>query len=231
MLDANMLGAAFAQNGADMSAVMANEPNECYIYNADASFETKLNYKRSEVLENTHWYSEWKEGMQVFSHEIRHPKVHPETGEIVSKERIELIQEGIESLNPGEYISDGVIIEVPRPEGLYEYVWNETTLSWEEGKTEEEIAQIQHEAHVRYYNAELEFASKATAELKCGIITEEDFVPVAEYMRSIDPYAPAVVGEGPTVRTTMKFSLPGTPQSRSTGNDTPTRPSIFDRYK
>ncbi|MGL5191860.1 MAG: hypothetical protein ACRC7S_19635 [Cetobacterium sp.] len=81
-------------------------------------------------------------------------------------------------------------------------------ISWEEQFEENELEEMKFRAEVRFYNQELEFASKAVAELKCDIISPEDFEDVKVYMQSIDPYAQ-------------------TYKSR----DRKTRPDIFNRYQ
>jgi hypothetical protein len=80
-------------------------------------------------------------------------------------------------------------------------------LEWIETATEEEITENVFIESVRFYNAELEFASKATAELACDIITAEMFEDVKLYMKSIDPYA--------ETQSTLTIS----------------RPPVFDRYQ
>lgn len=83
--------------------------------------------------------------------------------------------------------------------------WN--GYEWIETATAEEIEKNKLIKNIKFYNDELEFASKATTELACEIISSEIFEEVKIYMNAINPY----VG-------TKKFS-------------TLQRPKIFERYE
>ncbi|MGL5715370.1 MAG: hypothetical protein ACRCX2_20295 [Paraclostridium sp.] len=123
---------------------------------------------------------------------------------------IELYKAGIYELNDGEFIHDETILSIHDfeiPEGTLKPVFDYNQLKWIETATPEEIEENIWREEVRFYNAELEFASKAVAELKCDIISQEDFEDVKLYMQSIDPYAQNY--------------------KRSVKNK---RPGIFDRY-
>lgn len=73
-----------------------------------------------------------------------------------------------------------------KPEGCkIEYTGDK----WIETATQEECEGYKFIEDVKFYNKELEFASKANIELACGIITEDVFEEVKTYMKSIDPYA------------------------------------------
>lgn len=125
----------------------------------------------------------------------------------------ELIDKGICSLAENEVlVGDSVkfIYEFPVPEGMAKPVFNKETLKWEETATAEEIAEYAFKQSVSFYNSELDFASKATAELVCEIITPEMYEDVKSYMKAIDPYAPKKM----SARKLKAIS----------------RPSVFDRY-
>lgn len=81
------------------------------------------------------------------------------------------------------YIEDR-LLEIKKPQGL-NLVFNYEKMEWTETATEEDF----FKQKVVFYNKELEFASKASVELVCGIITEDVFEEVKDYMKSIDPYA------------------------------------------
>lgn len=99
-------------------------------------------------------------------------------------------------------------MNIPKvPDGMLRAVWNCDLKIWEETATQEEIELHEFNLARDFYNSELEFASKATAELACDIIDQETFEDVREYMRAIDPY---------TQKRTMSAIQ---------------RPSIFDKYK
>ncbi|MGL5745816.1 MAG: hypothetical protein ACRCXX_11830 [Cetobacterium sp.] len=109
----------------------------------------------------------------------------------------------------GRYFYDNnKLVEVKHPLGLVKPVFDYNQLKWIETATPEETEENVRREEVRFYNQELEFASKAVAELKCDIISPEDFEDVKVYMQSIDPYAQ-----------TYKF------------RDKKTRPDIFNRYQ
>lgn len=137
---------------------------------------------------------------------LNHPKL--ENGMLVEKSDTELKLEGIISLLEGEVIINNEIVVKPKPDG-YKIIWNGA--EWVETATDEEIREIEFNNSVDFYNSELEFASKATAELGCEIISQEMYADVKAYMQAIDPYA--------MKKSRMSMSAPIQ------------RPAIFDKYK
>lgn len=133
---------------------------------------------------------------------LNHPKL--ENGMLVEKSDVELKLEGVIQLSEGEVIINDEIVVKPKPNG-YKIIWNGT--EWVETATDEEIREIEFNNSIDFYNSELEFASKATAELACEIIDQDTFESVKAYMRAIDPY--------------------GQPMRAYSA---PVRPSIFDKY-
>ncbi|MGL5962905.1 MAG: hypothetical protein ACRCZ2_00680 [Fusobacteriaceae bacterium] len=111
---------------------------------------------------------------------------------------------------------DGVFVYNPipdKPNGLkLEYNGSE----WIETASAEEMEDSDWNSEVEFYNSELEFASKATAELACEIITTEMFEDVKLYMKEIDPY-----------RITKKKKKKGKATVKASR---PQRPPVFDRY-
>lgn len=125
---------------------------------------------------------------------------------------LELYESGIYELLEGEFIHGDKILNVydfEIPEGILKPAFNYDELRWEETATAEEIAEHAFRQSVSFYNSELDFASKATAELACEIISPEMYEDVKSYMKAIDPYAQPS-------RTRMELKI--------------NRPSIFDRY-
>lgn len=101
-------------------------------------------------------------------------------------------------------------MNIPKvPDGMLRAVWNYDLNIWEETATQEEIELHEFNIARDFYNSELEFASKATAELACEIITPEMYDDVRSYMRAIDPYA----------------------QKKTRTMSTIQRPTVFDKYK
>lgn len=124
--------------------------------------------------------SDWWATNDFFSN----PKI--QDGCIVDKSVEDLKIEGIIPLEDGEVILEQKVVVIPKPNG-YKIQWESP--NWVEKATEEEIEEIEFNASVSFYNSELEFASKATAELLCEIITADMFEDVKLYMRAIDPYS------------------------------------------
>lgn len=109
-----------------------------------------------------------------------------------------------------------MLYEFPIPEELVKPALNYETLTWEETATPEELEEAAWDAEVVFYNEELDFASKAHAELACEIITAEMFEEVKLYMKEIDPY-----------RITKKKKKKGKATVKASR---PQRPPVFDRY-
>lgn len=175
-----------------------------HIYNKDLKKIISLNYSLDTFKKQPNLcYPDWTSDMIATEKHFSNPKIVD--GTLEEKTRVDLVNEGLEELRLGEVIQGDEIIYIPCPAGLFKPKW--VSPKWVEGSTDEEIEEHNFKEFVRFYNEELEFASKATAELACEIISQDDFESVKEYMRAIDPY-----------KQSMKaFSLP-------------TRPLIFDKY-
>lgn len=175
-----------------------------YIYDSSAKKLATLNYSLEEFVDKPAiYYPNWTNDMIASEIEFRNPKLVD--GYLVEKTRLDLVLEGSEQLNEGEVIQGTEIITIPRPSEMLKPVW--VVAEWVESATQEEIEEHEFQQSVTFYNSELEFASKATAELACEIIDQDTFESVKAYMRAIDPY-------GQPMRA---FSAP-------------VRPSIFDKY-
>lgn len=177
-----------------------------HIYNHNLMKQTSIPYTREELEEHgiDKLYPPFQNDWHYSFEDIKYPKL--ENGMLVEKSDTELKLEGIISLLEGEVIINNEIVVKPKPNG-YKIIWNGT--EWVETATEEEIREIEFNNSVNFYNSELEFASKATAELGCEIISQEMYADVKAYMQAIDPYA-------------MKKSRMSAPIQR---------PAIFDKYK
>ncbi|MGL5049333.1 MAG: hypothetical protein ACRC6E_01705 [Fusobacteriaceae bacterium] len=172
------------------------------IYNKNLQKLASLNYEL-EVFkaQPTLCYPKWTNDMYATERDFNHPKLVD--GVIVEKTQEELKLESIIPLQDGEIIENNAIITKEKPTG-YKVEW--ITPNWVETATDEEIAEIVLNESIGFYNEELTFASKATAELACTIISELEFEDVKAYMKAIDPYS------------VTKLTRPP-------------RPSIFDKYK
>lgn len=141
---------------------------------------------------------------------LRHPFL--ENGKLREATDKELLDKGLYTLSENEVLVGDfikMIYEFPIPEEMAKPVFNKEVLKWEETATQPEIDEHRFKQSVAFYNSELEFASKATAELACEIISPEMYNDVKSYMKAIDPYAQPNVAV---------FALKIN------------RPSIFDRY-
>lgn len=143
---------------------------------------------------------------------LRHPALNQD-GTLREATDKELIEKGIYKLSDLEVLvgdTAKMIYEFPIPEHMVKPVFNKEKLEWEETATQLEIEEHTFKQSVIFYNKELEFASKATAELACDIITQEAYADVKSYMQNIDPYSKPI-------RSKMEFKI--------------NRPSVFDRYQ
>ncbi|MGL4998353.1 MAG: hypothetical protein ACRC5T_05235 [Cetobacterium sp.] len=121
---------------------------------------------------------------------------------------IELYKSGIYKLYESEFIKDDTIMNINDfeiPDNIVKPVFNYGDTVWEESATEEEIDEYIFNEHVKFYNSELEFATKVNTEFTYGIIESVVYEQVKEYIIDIDPYRPA----------TFKSIQ---------------RPAVFDRY-
>ncbi|MGL5124915.1 MAG: hypothetical protein ACRC6U_02895 [Fusobacteriaceae bacterium] len=173
-----------------------------HIFNKDLQKLVSLNYEL-EVFkaQPTLCYPKWTSDMYATETLFLYPKLV--NGALVEKTQEELKLELIIPLVDGEIIEDGKLITKEKPLG-YKIEW--VSPNWIETATDEEIAEIILNESISFYNEELTFASKATAELACTIISELEFEDVKAYMKAIDPYS------------VTKLTRPP-------------RPSIFDKYK
>lgn len=98
---------------------------------------------------------------------------------------------GIYLPNEWEYspIIDSIYDLSTKPNDMIKAEWN--GYEWIETATVEEIEKNKLIKNIKFYNDELEFASKATAELACEIISSEVFEEVKIYMNAINPYIEA----------------------------------------
>lgn len=176
-----------------------------YIYK-NTTLIAKPQAKTMEEFKNnpTGFFPSWTNDMTASEVEFRNPKLID--GQLVEKTRLDLVLEGSEQLAEGEIIQGTEIITIPRPSEMLKPVW--VVAEWVESATQEEIEEHNFKESVIFYNSELEFASKATAELACEIIDQDTFESVKEYMRAIDPYSQV---------SRKVFSRPQ-------------RPPVFDRY-
>ena len=184
-----------------------------HLYNNKLEFITSIprDFKDLETYGCTmkDFYSKWENDWYALETKIEYPKLD-DTGNVVSKTDEELKIEGVYPLVDGEYILDGTLIVVDKPEG-YKIKW--ISPEWIETATEEEIYEIERNKSVAFYKEELDYASKATAEYACGTVTEAQFEEVKLYIQEINPYKTITKMS----RTVAKIEVSK-------------RPSIFDRY-
>lgn len=129
--------------------------------------------------------------IEFIGEELPHFITYDEKNRIVREATLEeSYNRGDYTLSSNEYYKDGFIKTIPPcPDEIYIGKFNPDTEEWEETATIEEISQKEFNKSVEFYNKELEYASKATAEFACDIIDQSEFNEVKSYMRSIDPYS------------------------------------------
>lgn len=133
--------------------------------------------------------------------------------EVREATEFDLYKLGRRQLHGVEFIHNDEILNInnfPIPSGIYKPVFNYETLTWEEGLTQEEIDAIKLVEYLKFYNTELEYASKARVEFDVELITEADYNEVRAYIRAINPYS---VDGKPTVKPIVMA-----------------RPNVFNRY-
>lgn len=156
-----------------------------HIYNKDLKKIISLNYSLNTFKKQPNLcYPDWTSDMIATEKHFSNPKIVD--GTLEEKTRVDLVNEGLEELRLGEVIQGDEIIYIPCPAGLFKPKWESP--EWVEEATEEEIEIILFDESVKFYNEELEFAAKASAELMCEIITLEMYEDVKSYMQAIDPY-------------------------------------------
>lgn len=129
---------------------------------------------------------EFKEDWWATDKEFLNPVV--DNGVLREKTKYELYIVGEYTLLEGEKVENLDIIIIGKPTNMLKPIWDYSIFIWSESATEQEIYEHEFNKSVDFYNTELEFASKATAELSCEIITVEQFEDVKMYMKAIDPY-------------------------------------------
>lgn len=102
------------------------------------------------------FYPDWNGQTMIYSlNEVTHPKLLD--GEIVEKTRLELMKEGVETLNPNELIRDNEIVSVElRP---YEFIEN-NTVKYRKNERIEELLKKLKNIQVEYSEAEFVFQEK-----------------------------------------------------------------------
>ncbi|MGL5057267.1 MAG: hypothetical protein ACRC6A_07890 [Fusobacteriaceae bacterium] len=125
---------------------------------------------------------------EIKNYSLTHEYV--EDGKIIPKTREMLVVSGIEPLQHNEYIKSSSLKVIPRKQkNMYKPEFCFNSEEWVETATQDEIINLKWKEKCLFYNQELAFASKALTELKCNIISQENFEEVKWYMQSIDPYA------------------------------------------
>ena len=104
----------------------------------------------------TKFYPDWNNQTMLYSlNEVVHPKLVD--GEIVEKTRLELVKEGIETLNPNELLKADEIVAVElKP---YEYIENNTVKYKRDERIEELLKELK-DIQVEYSEAEFIFQEK-----------------------------------------------------------------------
>lgn len=102
------------------------------------------------------FYPDWNNQIMIYTlNEVMHPKLVD--GEIVEKTRLELVKEGIETLNPNELLKGDEIVAVElKP---YEYIEN-NTVKYRKNERIEDLLKELKEIQVEYSESEFVFQEK-----------------------------------------------------------------------
>lgn len=102
------------------------------------------------------FYPDWNNQTMIYTlNEVMHPKLVD--GEIVEKTRLELVKEGIETLNPNELLKGDEIVAVElKP---YEYIEN-NTVKYRKNERIEDLLKELKEIQVEYSESEFVFQEK-----------------------------------------------------------------------
>lgn len=171
------------------------------IYNAQGERVVALNYAIESFKQDPKkFFPPWEASMIASDIEYRNPKVV--NGQLIEKTRVELVEEGIETLHEGEILRFKVmslteggapveaeekeIIFVPRPAEMLKPVWESP--EWVESATEEEIAEHNLSKAKLFYSKEKEYYELVDLDYELELVTEEEMQEVKAYMRAINPY-------------------------------------------
>lgn len=145
-----------------------------YIYKGTELIES-LNYTKEEFEKE--WYPKWEDTMIISETKFYNPILDNGTLREKTREELILLDNKLELLVEGEYISKNKISKKEIPENLISPIWNKEKKVWEENMTREQMIELRKNKIVEYEKLEEEKklleGSKFTSEDEIKVITEK----------------------------------------------------------
>lgn len=145
-----------------------------YIYKGTELIES-LNYTKEEFEKE--WYPKWEDTMIISETKFYNPILDNGTLREKTREELILLDNKLELLQDGEYISKNKILKKEIPENLIYPVWNKDKKVWEENMTREQMIELRKNKIVEYEKLEEEKklleGSKFASEDEIKAITEK----------------------------------------------------------
>lgn len=145
-----------------------------YIYKGTELIES-LNYTKEEFEKE--WYPKWEDTMIISETKFYNPILDNGTLREKTREELILLDNKLELLQDGEYISKNKILKKEIPENLIYPVWNKDKKVWEEGIKKEQAIELRKNKIVEYEKLEEEKKllenSKFSTEYEIKAITEK----------------------------------------------------------
>lgn len=145
-----------------------------YIYKGTELIES-LNYTKEEFEKE--WYPKWEDTMIISETKFYNPILDNGTLREKTREELILLDNKLELLQDGEYISKNKILKKEIPENLIYPVWNKDKKVWEENMTREQMIELRKNKIVEYEKLEEEKKllenSKFTSEDEIKVIVEK----------------------------------------------------------
>lgn len=96
--------------------------------------------------------------------EVERPFQNPISDDLMSiremtREELILIKNKVELLADGEYVEDGAIKTIDKPQDLIRPIWNKNTHTWQEGMTKEELMLKRKDKILEYKKIKEEIAA------------------------------------------------------------------------
>ena len=145
-----------------------------YIYKGTELIES-LNYTKEEFKKE--WYPKWEDTMIISETKFYNPILDNGTLREKTREELILLDNKLELLVEGEYISKNKISKKEIPNTLINPIWDKVKSIWKEGATKEELIEERKNKIVEYEKLEEEKKllenSKFTSEDEIKVIVEK----------------------------------------------------------
>lgn len=145
-----------------------------YIYKGTELIES-LNYTKEEFKKE--WYPKWEDTMIISNVKFLNPILENDKLREKTREECILLDNKLELLGEGEYISKNKILKKEIPENLISPIWNKEKKVWEENMTREQMIELRKNKIVEYEKLEEEKklieGSKFASEDEIKVIVEK----------------------------------------------------------